>query len=70
MSAILWVPLWLISIVAAGLIGKSKGYPYGGFILGALLSVLGVIIILLKRPAGQSVHTDWEQIKRQTGGDL
>lgn len=70
MSAALWVPLWIISIGAAGLIGKSKGYPYRGFVLGALLSVLGVIVIACRRPAGQSVHTDWEQVKRHMGGDL
>jgi hypothetical protein len=70
MSAVIWVPLWLISIVVGGLAGKAKGYPYRGFVLGAVLSILGLIIILLMRPAGQSVHTDWEQIKRQSGGDL
>jgi hypothetical protein len=70
MSAALWVPLWLISIPTAGVIGRSKGYPYRGFVLGALLSIIGVIIILLRRPAGQSVHTDWEQIKQESRGDL
>ncbi len=68
MSAALWIPLWLISILVAGFIGKSKGYPYRGFILGAVLSILGVIIVLLRRPAGESVHTDWEEIKRQSRG--
>lgn len=68
MSAALWVPLWLISIPTAGAIGRSKGYPYRGFVLGALLSMIGVIIILLRRPADQSVHTDWEQIKQESRG--
>lgn len=70
MSAAIWVPLWIISIVAGGLVGKAKGYPYRGFVLGGGLSILGLIIILAKRQAGQSVHADWEQIKRQSGGDL
>jgi hypothetical protein len=70
MSAALWIPLWLMSIPAAGFIGRSKGYPYRGFILGAVLSILGVVIILLRRPAGRSVHTDWEQIKQESRGDL
>jgi len=70
MAAAIWVPLWLISIVAGGLVGRVKGYRYRGFVLGALLSIPGLVIILIMRPAGQSVHTDWEQIKRQSGGDL
>lgn len=70
MPAAIGIPLWLISIVAGGLVGRAKGYPYRGFVLGAVLSVLGLIIILMTRPAGQSVHTDWEEIKRQSGGDL
>jgi len=69
-AAAIWVPLWLISIVAGGLVGRVKGYRYRGFVLGALLSIPGLVIILIMRPAGQSVHTDWEQIKRQSGGDL
>lgn len=68
MSAALWVPLWLASIAGAGLIGRHKGYQYTGFVLGALLSVLGVVIIALKRPRGY-IGAEWEQAKQDTTGE-
>lgn len=49
-----WVIVWIICAVFAGVIGKSKGRAGQGWALGIFLSALGLIIIALL-PAREDV---------------
>jgi hypothetical protein len=40
---------WLLCAIAAGMIGKTKGEPCLGFVIGALLGPLGILAALLSR---------------------
>jgi hypothetical protein len=46
--------VWLLCALLAGFIGNSKGKLGLGVVLGLLLGVIGVIIMLVVKPASPS----------------
>ncbi len=39
--------VWIVSAIAAGSVGKSKGRTFTGWLLGIFLGFIGLIIIAL-----------------------
>jgi len=56
-----WVIIWIVCAVAAGMVGKSKGRTGQGWALGIFLSLIGLIIIAVL-PARQLPESEPEGI--------
>lgn len=59
----MWVVIWILCAVAAGLVGKSKGRAGQGWALGIFLSLIGLIIIAVL-PAREEVLEE-QQLESQ-----
>jgi hypothetical protein len=42
-----WLLVWLVCALIASAIGSKKGEPFSGFLFGAVLGPLGVLLALL-----------------------
>jgi hypothetical protein len=50
---LLWVVLSIVCLFVGGTIGKAKGYPSAGYLLGLFFSFIGVIIIAVMPPSSE-----------------
>lgn len=56
MNAGAFLAIWGAAIVVAWIIGANKGKPGTGFVLGLLLSWIGVIIALVMSPSHEATN--------------
>jgi hypothetical protein len=50
---LLWVVLSIVCLFVGGSIGKAKGYPSAGYLLGLFFSFIGLIIIAVMPPSAE-----------------
>jgi hypothetical protein len=60
------IVIWseIFSVIAGTMVGKRKGTPVGGFVLGLVLSWVGVIIVACVRPSREELVR--REVERQS----
>ncbi|HET8930059.1 MAG TPA: hypothetical protein VFN21_05320 [Acidimicrobiales bacterium] len=63
-DAIIWIiSIWLISGLVGVIVGRKKGQPIGGFLMGVILGPIGILITALAKPDQAGL----EKVNRKQG---